>query len=154
METCDWAELCGASSKTIIRRWKRCRVKLPYALHRPWCHLKLSLVSWIHFLYVQRPTSTIIIFRQCNFVVFKYSGMFQMFSGLILSLKSSWYPQRCMKKVFVEYMGSWKFLLKKKTKWGMSQKSGFLIVSNGFFIKNVGHTLTKNYNGTYWPLRS
>ena len=34
----------------------------------------------------------------------------------------------------------------------MSQKSGFLIVSNGFFIENVGHTLTKNYNGTYWPL--
>ena len=34
----------------------------------------------------------------------------------------------------------------------MSQKSGFLIVSNGFFIKNVGHTLTKNYSGTYWPL--
>ena len=34
----------------------------------------------------------------------------------------------------------------------MSQKSGFLKVSNGFFIKNVGHTLTKNYNGTYWPL--
>ena len=34
----------------------------------------------------------------------------------------------------------------------MSQKSGFLIVSNGFLIKNVGHTLTKNYNGTYWPL--
>ena len=34
----------------------------------------------------------------------------------------------------------------------MSQKSGFLIVSNGFFIANVGHTLTKNYNGTYWPL--
>ena len=34
----------------------------------------------------------------------------------------------------------------------MSQKSGFLIVSNGFFIKNVGHTLTKNYNGNYWPL--
>ena len=38
-------------------------------------------------------------------------------------------------------------------------KSGFLIVSNGFFIvlkgffiENVGHTLTKNYNGTYWPL--
>ena len=30
----------------------------------------------------------------------------------------------------------------------MSQKSGFLIVSNGFFIKNVGHTLTKNYSGT------
>ena len=21
-----------------------------------------------------------------------------------------------------------------------------------FFIENVGHTLTKNYNGTYWPL--
>ena len=36
----------------------------------------------------------------------------------------------------------------------MSQKSGFLIVSNGFFIENVGHTLTKNYNGTYWPLAS
>ena len=36
----------------------------------------------------------------------------------------------------------------------MSQKSGFLIVSNGFFIENVGHTLTKNYNGTYWPLKS
>ena len=35
----------------------------------------------------------------------------------------------------------------------MSQKSGFLIVSNGFFIENVGHTLTKNYNGTYWPSR-
>ena len=35
----------------------------------------------------------------------------------------------------------------------MSQKSGFLIVSNGFFIENVGHTLTKNYNGTYWPLK-
>ena len=34
----------------------------------------------------------------------------------------------------------------------MSQKSGFLIVLNGFFIKNVGHTLTKNYSGTYWPL--
>ena len=34
----------------------------------------------------------------------------------------------------------------------MSQKSGFLMVSNGFFIENVGHTLTKNYNGTYWPL--
>ena len=34
----------------------------------------------------------------------------------------------------------------------MSQKSGFLIVSNGFFIENVGHTLTKNYNGAYWPL--
>ena len=34
----------------------------------------------------------------------------------------------------------------------MSQKSGFLIVSNGFFIENVGHTLTKNYDGTYWPL--
>ena len=34
----------------------------------------------------------------------------------------------------------------------MSQKSGFLIVSNGFVIENVGHTLTKNYNGTYWPL--
>ena len=34
----------------------------------------------------------------------------------------------------------------------MSQKSGFLIVSDGFFIKNVGHTLTKNYSGTYWPL--
>ena len=34
----------------------------------------------------------------------------------------------------------------------MSQKSGFLIVSNGFFMENVGHTLTKNYNGTYWPL--
>ena len=34
----------------------------------------------------------------------------------------------------------------------MSQKSGFLIVLNGFFIENVGHTLTKNYNGTYWPL--
>ena len=31
-------------------------------------------------------------------------------------------------------------------------KSGFLIVSNGLFIENVGHTLTKNYNGTYWPL--
>ena len=30
--------------------------------------------------------------------------------------------------------------------------SGFLIVLNGFFIENVGHTLTKNYNGTYWPL--
>ena len=35
----------------------------------------------------------------------------------------------------------------------MSQKSGFLIVLNGFFIKNVGHTLTKNYSGTYWPLK-
>ena len=34
----------------------------------------------------------------------------------------------------------------------MSQKSGFLIVLNGFFIENVGHTWTKNYNGTYWPL--
>ena len=34
----------------------------------------------------------------------------------------------------------------------MSQKSGFLIVLNGFLIENVGHTLTKNYNGTYWPL--
>ena len=34
----------------------------------------------------------------------------------------------------------------------MSQKSGFLMVSNGFFIENVGHTLTKNFNGTYWPL--
>ena len=34
----------------------------------------------------------------------------------------------------------------------MSQKSGFLIVSNGFFIENVGHTLTKNCNGAYWPL--
>ena len=34
----------------------------------------------------------------------------------------------------------------------MSQKSGFLIVSNGFFTENVGHTLTKSYNGTYWPL--
>ena len=34
----------------------------------------------------------------------------------------------------------------------MSQKSGFLITLNGFFIENVGHTLTKNYNGTYWPL--
>ena len=34
----------------------------------------------------------------------------------------------------------------------MSQKSGFLIVLNGFFIENVGHTLTKNYNGTYWSL--
>ena len=34
----------------------------------------------------------------------------------------------------------------------MSQKSGCLIVSNDFFIENVGHTLTKNYNGTYWPL--
>ena len=33
----------------------------------------------------------------------------------------------------------------------MSPKSGFLIVSNGFFIENVGHTLTKNYNGTYGP---
>ena len=33
----------------------------------------------------------------------------------------------------------------------MSQKSGFLIVSNGFFLENVGHTLTKNYNVTYWP---
>ena len=31
-------------------------------------------------------------------------------------------------------------------------KSGFLIVSNGFFIENVGQTLTKNDNGTYWPL--
>ena len=28
------------------------------------------------------------------------------------------------------------------------------MVSNGFFIENVGHTLTKNYNGTYWPLRA
>ena len=36
----------------------------------------------------------------------------------------------------------------------MSQKSGFLIVSNGFLIENVGHTFTKNYNGTYWPLQS
>ena len=36
----------------------------------------------------------------------------------------------------------------------MSQKSGFLIVSNGFFMENVGHTLTKNYNGTYWPLNT
>ena len=36
----------------------------------------------------------------------------------------------------------------------MSQKSGFLIVSNGFFIENVGHTLMKNYNGTYWPLKT
>ena len=36
----------------------------------------------------------------------------------------------------------------------MSQESGFLIVSNGFFIENVGHTLTKNYDGTYWPLWS
>ena len=36
----------------------------------------------------------------------------------------------------------------------MSQKSGFLIVLNGFFIENVGHTLTKNYHGTYWPLTS
>ena len=36
----------------------------------------------------------------------------------------------------------------------MSQKSGFLIVSNGFFIENVAHTLTKNYNGTYWPLEN
>ena len=34
----------------------------------------------------------------------------------------------------------------------MSQKYGFLIVLNGFFIKNVGDTLTKNYSGTYWPL--
>ena len=34
----------------------------------------------------------------------------------------------------------------------MSQKSGFLIVSNSFFIENVGHTLTQNYNATYWPL--
>ena len=34
----------------------------------------------------------------------------------------------------------------------MSQISGFLIVLNGFFIENVGHTLTRNYNGTYWPL--
>ena len=25
----------------------------------------------------------------------------------------------------------------------MSQKSGFLMVSNGFFIENVEHTLTK-----------
>ena len=23
----------------------------------------------------------------------------------------------------------------------------------GFLIENVGHTLTKNYNGTYWPLK-
>ena len=36
----------------------------------------------------------------------------------------------------------------------MSQKSGFLIVLNGFFVRNVGHTLTKNYNGTYWPLNN
>ena len=34
----------------------------------------------------------------------------------------------------------------------MSQKSGYLIVSNGFFVENVGHTLTKNCNGTCWPL--
>ena len=34
----------------------------------------------------------------------------------------------------------------------MSQKSGFLIVSNGFFMEIVGLALTKNYNGTYWPL--
>ena len=34
----------------------------------------------------------------------------------------------------------------------MSQKSGFLIVLNGVFFLNVGHTLTKNYSGTYWPL--
>ena len=31
-------------------------------------------------------------------------------------------------------------------------KKWLLIVSNGFFIENVGHTLTKNYDSTYWPL--
>ena len=39
-----------------------------------------------------------------------------------------------------------KIAIKKREKKqirGMSQKSGFLIVSNGFFIENVG---------TYWPL--
>ena len=34
----------------------------------------------------------------------------------------------------------------------MSQKSGFLVVSNGFLIESMGHTLMKNYNGTYWPM--
>ena len=31
-------------------------------------------------------------------------------------------------------------------------KNWLLIVLNGFFIKNVGDTLMKNYNGTYLPL--
>ena len=36
----------------------------------------------------------------------------------------------------------------------MSQKSGFLIVLNGFFYKKCGTHIDENYNGTctYWLL--
>ena len=67
--------------------------------------------------------------------------MFQVFYRLIIIMVSLMLHGKAICRIHEEL-----------NKMRYVTKSGFLIVLNGYLMENVGHALTKNYNGTYWPL--